>query len=81
VWGAFKLDGAILSALHALWMERDGKDEYLGTLVNEYLARGGRATGVPAGEAYVDTGTLHGYHEAMELLRRQQPAEPTATVH
>jgi glucose-1-phosphate thymidylyltransferase len=81
VWGAFKLDGRILGALHSLWIDRDRADEYLGTLVNEYLARGGRATGVPAGEAYVDTGTLHGYHHAMELLRRRQPSDAAATLH
>jgi glucose-1-phosphate thymidylyltransferase len=82
VWGAFKLDGRILSALHSLWVDRDPRDEYLGTLVNEYLARGGRATGIPAGQAYVDTGTLHGYHHAMELLRRHDaPGEAAATLH
>jgi glucose-1-phosphate thymidylyltransferase len=70
VWGAFGLDGRILRALHELWLEREREDEYLGTLVNAYLACGGSATGVPAGQAYVDTGTLHGYHEAMELLRK-----------
>jgi glucose-1-phosphate thymidylyltransferase len=82
VWGAFALDGQILRELHDLWLERDREDEYLGTLVNEYLARGGTATGVPAGQAYVDTGTLHGYHEAMELLRRRAAApELQETVH
>jgi glucose-1-phosphate thymidylyltransferase len=84
VWGAFALDGQILRELYDLWLERDREDEYLGTLVNEYLARGGTATGVPAGQAYVDTGTLHGYHEAMELLRRRAAApalELQETVH
>ena len=42
--------------------------EYIGTLVNAYLARGGRATAVCAGEAYVDVGTVRGYREAMNLL-------------
>ncbi|MFL5367608.1 MAG: nucleotidyltransferase family protein [Myxococcales bacterium] len=69
IWGAFKLDGGIFADLHALWLERDKADEYIGTLVNEYLARGGQATGVRAGQAYVDTGTVHGYREAMQLLR------------
>ncbi|MFL5310328.1 MAG: sugar phosphate nucleotidyltransferase [Myxococcales bacterium] len=69
IWGAFKLDGAILRNLHRLWLDRNRADEYVGTLINEYLARGGRAIGVRAGEAYVDTGTLHGYREAMALLR------------
>jgi glucose-1-phosphate thymidylyltransferase len=74
VWGAFRLHARVLHELNALWLERQREDEYLGTLINEYLARGGRATGIPAGEAYVDTGTLHGYREAMELLRNRAPA-------
>ncbi|MGK4000229.1 sugar phosphate nucleotidyltransferase [Sorangium sp. So ce1024] len=68
VWGAFKLTGAVMRELHALWCERGQRDPYLGTLVNEYLARGGSARAVRAGEAYVDVGTLHGYREAMQLL-------------
>jgi dTDP-glucose pyrophosphorylase len=77
VWGAFKLDGRILRELHDLWLEREREDEYFGTLVNAYLAVGGSATAVAAGQAYVDTGTLHGYHEAMQLLRGRavQPAD------
>jgi dTDP-glucose pyrophosphorylase len=77
VWGAFKLDGRILRELHDLWLEREREDEYFGTLVNAYLAVGGSATAVAAGQAYVDTGTLHGYHEAMQLLRggAVQPAD------
>ncbi len=66
VWGALKMTGAILSELHALWLTR--KDEYIGTLINDYLARGGRAYGLKAGKAYVDVGTLHGYREALRLL-------------
>src|SRR4051812_7196369 len=78
VWGAFKLNGRVMRELHELWLEREREDEYVGTLVNEYLARGGVATGVPAGQAYVDTGTLHGYHEAMELLRRRAASSPVS---
>lgn len=69
VWGAFKLTGAILAELHALWRARGEEDAYVGTLVNAWLARGGAARAVRAGEAYVDVGTLHGYHEAHALLR------------
>lgn len=77
VWGAFKLTGAILRELHTLWLRRDRADEYVGTLVNAWLAEGGEARGVPAGEAYVDVGTLHGYREAiLELGRRtSEPGE------
>jgi dTDP-glucose pyrophosphorylase len=72
IWGAFKLDGAIFRELHALWRARGRADEYVGTLVNAWLAAGGVARGVPAGEAYVDVGTLHGYHAAIEVLREQE---------
>jgi glucose-1-phosphate thymidylyltransferase len=68
IWGAFKLSGRTMRELHALWCERHRQDEYIGTLVNAYLARGGSARGVRAGEAYVDVGTLHGYREAIRLL-------------
>jgi glucose-1-phosphate thymidylyltransferase len=68
VWGAFKLPGAILHDLHRLWRNREPRDEYIGTLINAYLACGGNATAVPSGSAYVDVGTLGGYREAMRLL-------------
>ncbi len=68
IWGAFKLPGATLRALHALWRARDRRDEYIGTLVNAWLAEGGEAWGVRAGQSYVDVGTVHGYREAMRLL-------------
>lgn len=68
IWGAFKMPGIVFHALHRLWLERDRTDEYFGTLVNAWLARGGTALGVRAGESYVDVGTLHGYREAIKLL-------------
>lgn len=68
IWGAFKMPGAILHDLHDLWERRDRRDEYLGTLVNAYLADGGRAVAIRAGEVYVDVGTLNGYREAMRVL-------------
>jgi dTDP-glucose pyrophosphorylase len=75
VWGAFRMPGAVLHELHELWLARDPRDEYFGTLVNAYIALGGRVCGVRAGEAYVDVGTLHGYREATQLLdaRRAEP--------
>lgn len=68
VWGAFRMPGHVLHALHALFRAREGADEYFGTLVNAYIAQGGRARAVPAGETYVDVGTLHGYREGIRLL-------------
>ncbi len=66
IWGAVKMPGSVLNELYVLWTER--QDEYLGTLINEYLARGGRACGLKDGESYVDVGTLNGYREALHLL-------------
>ncbi len=69
VWGAFRLTGRTLAALHDLWCTRRPRDEYIGTLVNEYISRGGRVAAVKAGELYVDVGTVRGYHEAVRMLR------------
>jgi dTDP-glucose pyrophosphorylase len=71
IWGAFKMPGAILHELYELWRQRGREDVYIGTLINAYVARGGRGVGVRAGEAYVDVGTLHGYREAIRLLSTQ----------
>ncbi len=71
IWGAFKMPGHVFHALCNLWRERGQSDEYFGTLVNAYLAQGGRASGIKAGEAYVDTGTLGGYRAAMRLLHEE----------
>ena len=68
IWGAFQMPGSTLRELHALWRERDRQDEYFGTLVNAWLARGGSATAVRSGESYADVGTLSGFHEAIRVL-------------
>lgn len=71
VWGAIKMPGRILQDLFEIWQARSPRDEYLGTLVNEYLARGGTAVGVHAGKDYVDVGTLDGYRQAARLLEQR----------
>lgn len=68
IWGALKLTGRHLADLHELWQARKKQDQYIGTLVNSYLARGGHATAVRRGEVYVDVGTLNGYREAVRVL-------------
>jgi dTDP-glucose pyrophosphorylase len=68
VWGAFKMPSSTLAELHQLWCDRNREDEYIGTLVNAWLARGGSAQGVHVGRRYVDVGTVHGYREAIKLL-------------
>jgi glucose-1-phosphate thymidylyltransferase len=76
VWGGFRMSGKVLAELHTLWCERDQADPYVGTLINEYIARGGRVTAARAGESYFDVGTLEGYRRAMRRLGPE--LEPTA---
>ncbi len=71
IWGAIKMPGSVFHQLHTLWCQPERGDEYLGTLVNAWMAGGGRAVGVRAGEAYVDVGTLHGYRSAIRLLEEK----------
>lgn len=68
IWGAFKMPGAILHDLFRLWCARDRRDEQVGTLINAYIAEGGVAKGVRAGQSYVDVGTFHGYREAIQMF-------------
>jgi glucose-1-phosphate thymidylyltransferase len=77
VWGAIGMPGRVLHELRDLWDARHREDAYIGSVINAYLARGGSATGVPAGEAYVDVGTLHGYREAILLLAQDARSEPS----
>ena len=81
IWGAFKMPGAVLHELHALWLERERQDEFIGTLVNAWIERGGAAWAVRGGQSYVDVGTLNGYREAMRLLGGvEQPSNLERTV-
>ena len=68
VWGAFKLDGATLRALHDVWLERGREDTSVSTLVNAWLERGGTARAVRAGELCFDLSTESGHREAARLL-------------
>lgn len=85
IWGAFKMPGHVFAALRQLWIARRCEDEYFGTLVNAYLAEGGCALGVKAGEAYVDVGTFNGFRAATSLLadkhRAGTSAPPIAPLH
>jgi dTDP-glucose pyrophosphorylase len=73
VWGAFKMPGHVFHELHAFWRSRPNPDEYVGTLINAWLAAGGEAIGVRAGTSYVDVGTLEGYRSAIQMLRPSPP--------
>jgi glucose-1-phosphate thymidylyltransferase len=69
VWGAFKMPGETMRQLYALWLRREPRDQYVGTLINAFIAEGGVAWGYRTGESYVDVGTLNGYRHAIELLQ------------
>jgi glucose-1-phosphate thymidylyltransferase len=68
IWGAFRMSAMGFRDLQTLWEQRSRADEYFGTLVNSYLAAGGSALGIKAGESYVDVGTINGYRTAVALL-------------
>jgi glucose-1-phosphate thymidylyltransferase len=78
IWGAVSMDGGTFHELYQLWREPGRNDEYLGTLVNAFVGRGGRAIGVKAGLAYVDVGTVNGYREAIHLLNGHHAEETTS---
>ncbi len=75
IWGGVRLSGRVFQQLQQLWSRQDRQDEYFGSLVNAWLAEGGTALGIPAGRAYVDVGTLHGYRSAIRLLEEDPSLE------
>jgi glucose-1-phosphate thymidylyltransferase len=77
IWGAIKMPGSVLRDLHTLWLAREPRDEYIGTLVNAWLALGGQAVVRRAGTSYVDVGTVRGYREAITLLSHDESAAST----
>ena len=81
IWGAIKMPGSVFHDLYTLWCKPGRGDEYLGTLVNAWLAAGGRAVGVRAGQAYVDVGTLDGYRAAIRLLEEKSDGAWQAIGH
>ncbi len=78
IWGAIKMPGRVLHELRRLWLARSSSDEFLGTLVNAYIAAGGEAVGVKAGLSYVDVGTIDGYKRASALLALYPDSVPPA---
>ena len=75
VWGGVRTTGKVYRELYDLWSTPGRRDEYLGSLINAWLSKGGRALGCPAGKAYVDVGTIDGYRSAMRLLEQNPDLE------
>ena len=72
IWGAVTTTGAAYRELRLLWESRHRQDEFLGDLLNAYVAAGSIVRGTAAGEDYMDVGTLAGYHAAQESLRKRE---------
>jgi dTDP-glucose pyrophosphorylase len=69
IWGAVTASGRAFHALRTLWESRHREDEYLGHLLNAYIAAGNPVHGLPLGERYMDVGTMEGYRNAQDYLR------------
>ena len=69
IWGAVATTGNAFHALQLLWESRHRCDEYLGSLLNAYIAAGNPVRGYHVGESYIDVGTFEGYRQAQDFLR------------
>jgi dTDP-glucose pyrophosphorylase len=78
IWGAVTATGEAFHSLKLLWHARHCEDEYLGHLLNAYIAAGNVVRGRFSGETYMDVGTLDGYHRAQDFLRRLHRSSNTA---
>ncbi len=74
IWGAITSTGSAFHALRSLWESRHRCDEYLGSLLNAYIAAGNLVRGYHVGESYMDVGTFEGYRQAQDFLRLPQAA-------
>jgi glucose-1-phosphate thymidylyltransferase len=73
VWGAVTATGDSFYRLKLLWESRHRSDEYLGDLLNAFIAAGNVVRGRHCGEVYMDVGTLDGYRQAQDYLRANRP--------
>ena len=71
VWGAVTGRGESFHRLKLLWEARHRSDEYLGDLLNAFIAAGNVVRGRACGELYMDVGTLEGYRTAQDYLRHR----------
>ena len=71
IWGAVAAQGESFHRLKLLWDARHCTDQYLGDLLNAFIAAGNTVQGKFAGEIYMDIGTLDGYRNAQDYLRKQ----------
>ena len=74
IWGAITASGQAFQNLRLLWESRHRQDQYLGTLLNAYIASGSAVRAHHVGETYIDVGTMEGYQRAQDFLRGQARA-------
>lgn len=74
VWGAVTARGESFHRLNLLWESRHRGDEYLGDLLNAFIAAGNVVKGRHCGEVYMDVGTMEGYRNAQDYLRASMTA-------
>jgi dTDP-glucose pyrophosphorylase len=74
IWGAVTCSGHAFRSLKLLWEARHRQDEYLGHLLNAYIAAGNRVHATRSGETYMDVGTMEGYRAAQDFLRGRAEA-------
>jgi glucose-1-phosphate thymidylyltransferase len=72
VWGSVITTGNAFRELFLLWESRNRQDEYLGHLLNAFIAAGHSVRGSAVGETYMDVGTIDGYHHAQQFLRNRE---------
>ena len=77
VWGAVTATGKAFHSLKLLWEARHRQDEFLGHLLNAYIAAGNHVKATRSGEIYMDVGTLEGYRAAQDFLRGRHEGKPT----
>jgi len=78
IWGAVTSTGDAFHRLKLLWESRHRGDEYLGDLLNAFIAAGNVVRGRFSGELYMDVGTLEGYRNAQDYLRALGRRSPRA---
>jgi glucose-1-phosphate thymidylyltransferase len=69
IWGAVTARGESFHRLKLLWEARHRTDEYLGDLLNAFIAAGNIVRSRFSGEVYMDVGTMEGYRNAQDYLR------------
>jgi glucose-1-phosphate thymidylyltransferase len=74
IWGAVTARGESFHRLKLLWEARHRSDEYLGDLLNAFIAAGNVVKGRHCGEVYMDVGTMEGYRNAQDYLRANMKA-------